>query len=383
MAMVCEICGSTDLVKQEGFFVCQNCGTKYTVEEARKLLGNVPTADVARPVAPQQSSADQELKNLYQVARRARDDNNGETAEKYYDMIQIKDPNSWEAAFYTVYFKAMECKIAQIRSAAISVSNCEDTVLGLIKDHVPAEEQMDAVREVLVRSQTIANMLYNGAENHYNGIDASIQSKYTQELLDNCSAARDIMYTCGTHIDGIFADTPEIAALSADAWKAGIKMHEKLLPRFANKQLNQTIIDSYAEKVGQYDPAFAEKYRYAKYTNKKEELNLEIKTLKNTIEETEKPLTFKLGGCSIFFLVLGIGALLFAIIIRAIMGDDISLALILFEAVAGIGCIIFALYYSIPKMAQKEARERKNAEAKEQLAKKEAELKNLEKSRNS
>ena len=65
------------------------------------------------------------------------------------------------------------------------------------------------------------------------------------------------------------------------------------------------------------------------------------------------------------------------------MGDDISLALILFEAVAGIGCIIFALYYSIPKMAQKEARERKNAEAKEQLAKKEAELKNLEKSRNS
>ena len=102
MAMVCEICGSTDLVKQEGFFVCQNCGTKYTVEEARKLLGNVPTTDVARPVAPQQSSADQELKNLYQVARRARDDNNGETAEKYYDMIQIKDPNSWEAAFYTV-----------------------------------------------------------------------------------------------------------------------------------------------------------------------------------------------------------------------------------------------------------------------------------------
>ena len=37
-AMVCEMCGSQDLVKQDGMFVCQNCGTKYSVEEAKKLL---------------------------------------------------------------------------------------------------------------------------------------------------------------------------------------------------------------------------------------------------------------------------------------------------------------------------------------------------------
>lgn len=40
-AMVCEMCGSQDLVKQDGMFVCQNCGTKYSVEEAKKLLGTV------------------------------------------------------------------------------------------------------------------------------------------------------------------------------------------------------------------------------------------------------------------------------------------------------------------------------------------------------
>ena len=35
--MVCETCGSTDLVKQDGFFICQTCGTKYSVDEAKKM----------------------------------------------------------------------------------------------------------------------------------------------------------------------------------------------------------------------------------------------------------------------------------------------------------------------------------------------------------
>lgn len=36
--LTCEMCGSTDLVKQDSFFVCQTCGTKYSVEEAKKMM---------------------------------------------------------------------------------------------------------------------------------------------------------------------------------------------------------------------------------------------------------------------------------------------------------------------------------------------------------
>lgn len=32
------MCGGTDLIKQDGVFVCQYCGTKYSVEEARKMM---------------------------------------------------------------------------------------------------------------------------------------------------------------------------------------------------------------------------------------------------------------------------------------------------------------------------------------------------------
>lgn len=39
--MVCEICESTSILKEDGVFVCQECGTKYRLEEAKKLLREV------------------------------------------------------------------------------------------------------------------------------------------------------------------------------------------------------------------------------------------------------------------------------------------------------------------------------------------------------
>lgn len=37
-AIKCELCGSNELIKQEDYFVCQFCGTKYTPEAAKKLI---------------------------------------------------------------------------------------------------------------------------------------------------------------------------------------------------------------------------------------------------------------------------------------------------------------------------------------------------------
>ena len=36
--LTCEICGTTNFVKEDGVFVCKTCGAKYTAEEARKSL---------------------------------------------------------------------------------------------------------------------------------------------------------------------------------------------------------------------------------------------------------------------------------------------------------------------------------------------------------
>lgn len=76
--LTCEMCGSTDLVKQDGVFVCQTCGTKYSAEEAKKMMveGAVEIQGTVEVTGTVQVDTRTELDNLYQIARRARDENN-------------------------------------------------------------------------------------------------------------------------------------------------------------------------------------------------------------------------------------------------------------------------------------------------------------------
>lgn len=45
-AMICEMCGGRDFIKQDGFWVCQFCGCKYSTEEERQLFEITCKADV-------------------------------------------------------------------------------------------------------------------------------------------------------------------------------------------------------------------------------------------------------------------------------------------------------------------------------------------------
>lgn len=46
-AIKCELCGSNQLIKENGYYQCEHCGTKYTLEEAKKLIvsGTIEVVD--------------------------------------------------------------------------------------------------------------------------------------------------------------------------------------------------------------------------------------------------------------------------------------------------------------------------------------------------
>lgn len=372
--LACEMCGGTDLIKQDGVFVCQNCGMKYSVEDAKKMMIE-GTVDVKGTVKVDTSG---ELENLYQIARRAKDDNNGENAAKYYDMILLKDPTSWEASFYVVYFKALECKIAQIRSAAISVSNCEKNVLMLIRDNVPEDEQADAVKEVMLRSLLIANMLANGAKSHYDEISPDIKNDYIQEYVNNVCAARDIMYTCGTQIDSIFQENTEIGKLAADAWKSGIEIHTRVLSYFADKSANEEIIMSYVKKIGKYDSEYTENYINSK---QKKILKDELAILKEDLIKTEKDSPMSKSDMAIRSIVMGVGASLVLTIYMIVSSTDSILdtmltGLMVALLMPGLFFIVLLITNAGKSSKQKENQE-KIASLKSQIEAKQAEIDNL------
>ncbi len=179
--LTCEMCGSTDLMKQDGVFVCQSCGCKYSVEEARKMMVE-GTVDVSGSKVKVDDS--EELEKLYQVARRAKESNNSENAAKYYDMILMKDPNSWEANFYTVYYKSMNCKIGEVRSAIGNVENCIESTFNLIKQHVEdSGQRIKAVDEVLKRTDILANLMESSYNRHFDSIPQSIKGNYLMERV--------------------------------------------------------------------------------------------------------------------------------------------------------------------------------------------------------
>ena len=37
----CQICDSHDLIKENDYIICQNCGCKYTIEEARNSISQI------------------------------------------------------------------------------------------------------------------------------------------------------------------------------------------------------------------------------------------------------------------------------------------------------------------------------------------------------
>jgi len=242
--LTCEMCGCTDLIKQEGVFVCQACGCKYSIEEARKLMIE-GTVDVSGSTVKVDVS--EELNNLYQIARRSKDAENHENAAKYYDMILVKDPSSWEANFYSVYYKTMSCKIGEISVAATNVSNCIKETFRLIKDNVSnGEERKNAIWEVWERVQKISKMLFDAATSHMNSIDPLVKQKFQGQYLANAIAAGGIPATVCDNLCDVFADDDEVMGT------VGIQI---LKERIAEK-INIETATRYAQVIKKYDSTY-------------------------------------------------------------------------------------------------------------------------------
>ncbi len=87
--MVCEMCGSNDMVKQDGLFVCQNCETKYSVEEARKLM-----IEVEGTVRVDNTHM---IPNYLEMALAAKDAGNNQEAENYCNKVIEIEPTNYKA----------------------------------------------------------------------------------------------------------------------------------------------------------------------------------------------------------------------------------------------------------------------------------------------
>lgn len=243
----CPNCGASiqlDNDRTEGF--CSYCGSKVKIEEAQKLTiqGTVKV-----------DSSD-ELANLYQIARRAKDSDNSENAEKYYDMILIKDPNSWEASFYVVYFKAMSCKLGEISSEAQNIANCLKPVIQLVGDNLDGDEEKDkAISEISTKTLDIASMFFTAAKNHYSQF-STVQGQANQSANDLYLSGQ-IAYKLGDCLFDKFGD--KYKDIIIKAWSLGVDLMSESSSVYLSASENilqpqKELAESYINKIKELDP---------------------------------------------------------------------------------------------------------------------------------
>ena len=134
-AIVCELCGGNDLVKQGQFFVCQHCGTKYEPESAKKLVVEYKGTNT---------------ENLKTIARQAVDTKDYKKAIKYYEQVLLVDPDNWES-FY--YLSLSEACIGTLGTALDGFNACFNVVFPLIKKRCHTlEERVEAAQLVAAQS---------------------------------------------------------------------------------------------------------------------------------------------------------------------------------------------------------------------------------------
>lgn len=251
--IICEMCGSHELVKEDGLFVCQYCGCKYTLEEARKMMieGNV---DVSGSTVKVDDS--KELENLYQIARRAKDAQDVDSAVKYYDMILIKDPDSWEAAFYAAYYKALSCRVGEITSSAQLLSRSFNSVINLIKTNITDKNaRVSACSEIFYKIQDLFTVYYKNITDYC----LATNSKDNNKLIEFNSSVVILIscfYSLSNVLEENFSDDEEIMKLSVESWKIAVKIHTSCADNLPNKSEHLRIINSYKSKICKYDPEY-------------------------------------------------------------------------------------------------------------------------------
>lgn len=250
-AMVCEMCQSNDLVKQDGVFVCQHCGTKYSIEEARKLMieGKV---DVSGSTVNIDST--KKLENLYTLARRAKDAGNTEDAAKYYSEIRIHEPNSWEAEFYSVYFSALKCRVAEAGSAANNITNCLDSVLPLMKQTINDESKcIEYLTEISNYCLSASQVLYNALWNLY---DANGYYNNAADFVNHSIPAKKMLTHLASLIEGIFGTSQPYNDIIARLLKRDINY---AIAESKKKYTSvwQSDVERKAEIIKKYDPSYS------------------------------------------------------------------------------------------------------------------------------
>ena len=174
--LVCEMCGGHELQKEEGVFVCQSCGCKYSVEEAKKLMieGNV---DVSGSTVKVDDSG--KIENFELLAENAYMSNNLAEAENYCNKIIELDPENYNAWLIKGKAAGWQSTLANVRT--------KETILAFATalTNAPEDKQEEIKKDIESEVQKMCVALGQHACDHF----SKYPSEDSKETLMNVTSS--------------------------------------------------------------------------------------------------------------------------------------------------------------------------------------------------
>ncbi len=258
----CKSCGSGELILQDDIYVCSFCGTKYTKEQAQKM--------VIEGTVSVKVDKSEELLTLFQTARNHVKSSNYETAITIYEKISTIDPNSWEALFYSIFLKTLKITNGEITSTAVTIINCIPVILDLISKIENEDEKKNALQEVVSNCKNRAITLTEGSHSFYKsvarvnnigyigGIGSKLNSfvqggGYLVENRERCCKISNIVLVLGNTIESKFDMEDETYKnLAVICWKQFINFFDDYKKRYNSKIYDQKYYLEYQAKINRY-----------------------------------------------------------------------------------------------------------------------------------
>lgn len=216
-ALVCEMCNSNDIVKQDDYFVCQNCGTKYVVEEVRKIKTEVPV--VIDETA--------EVDNYYKLAESAIEAGENWEAEYNCDEILDIDINHWKA--WLLKGKAVARQLIPNNLRVEETFSCFTKALDNAPEECIDDLRVDIANEVVKFTIAVMDFDFDRFSDYPSNYNSALLTTIKEKIDTVIPCSVDfLLLKCGVQADGYKKTIADKINASVEiAWNGSISKVNK------------------------------------------------------------------------------------------------------------------------------------------------------------
>ena len=166
--IVCDLCDSTEFVKEGGMFICQGCGTKYSLEEAKSMMrevegGAAPVSSAPVNAVPMGNPNQQQIDNMLILATTAFEADNNKEAENYCNQVIALDAMNYKAWLLKGKAVGWQSKIDNLRIEEAAHSFCKAI------DFAPEEEKEELKNQAVEELKNLGLALISLRKQRFSG----------------------------------------------------------------------------------------------------------------------------------------------------------------------------------------------------------------------